>query len=218
MIEDDVELAQVVADALELEGHSVEHVTDGADGFDRIVHYHFDLAVVDRALPTMDGLEICRQYRAKNGAVPILFLTGKDAVVDKTAGLDAGADDYLTKPFAMPELSSRVRALLRRPGSLTAASISAGDLTLTLATGKLEREGTEIPLLAKELQLLSFFMRNPNRYYTSSDLLEKLWKSDSESTEEAVKQTVSRLRKKIDEPGKDSRITTTRNLGYKFEL
>lgn len=215
LVDDDVVLSQLVTDSLELANFTVEYVSDGTDGYDRLRHYQFDLAILDINLPGMDGVEICRKYRSGGGMVPILMLTGRGAVEERTTGLDSGADDYLTKPFAVPELISRVRALLRRPKAMSSEVFTMGNLSLDTRTAEAKVSGQLIKLLPKELALLTFFMRNPNRVFSATELLESVWSSESDATEVAVSQCILRLRKKIDD-APQSKIITIKGIGYKF--
>lgn len=215
LVDDDVELSRLVADALELANHVVEYVDNGQEGFDRLKLYQYDLAILDVSMPGMDGVEVCRQYRDRGGSIPILMLTGRSAIEERTLGLDSGADDYLTKPFAVPELLSRVRALLRRPAAITSEILEAENLRLDVRSAQLTKAGDPVKLLPKELALLTFFMRNPNRVFSAAELLEKVWSAESDATEVAVSQCLLRLRKKIDD-GDVSKITTIKGIGYKF--
>ena len=215
LVDDDVELSRLVADALELANHVVEFVDHGQEGFDRLKLYQYDLAILDVNMPGMDGVEVCRQYRDRGGSIPILMLTGRSAIEERTLGLDSGADDYLTKPFAVPELLSRVRALLRRPAAITSEIFEAKDLRLDVRSAQLTKGGEPVKLLPKELALLTFFMRNPNRVFSAAELLEKVWSAESDATEVAVSQCILRLRKKIDD-GEISNIATIKGIGYKF--
>lgn len=215
LVDDDVELSRLVIDALELSNYVVEYVDNGQEGFDRLKLYQYDLAILDVNMPGMDGVEVCRQYRDRGGSIPILMLTGRSAIEERTLGLDSGADDYLTKPFAVPELLSRLRALLRRPAAITSEILEAKDLRLDVRAAQLTKGGEPVKLLPKELALLSFFMRNPNCIFSAAELLEKVWSAESDATEVAVSQCILRLRKKIDD-GEISNIATIKGIGYKF--
>lgn len=218
LAEDDKVVAESVADALELDHHAVESVDSGIEAADRLKLYEYDLAILDRGLPGIDGLEILRKYRAGGGSVPILILTGKNEVHHRIEGLNSGADDYLGKPFSMDELLARVRTLLRRPANVTSDDIKIGTLTVHLRKSTATRDdGEEIALLAKELAVLEFLLKHRGQRFTVSELLNRVWKSESDSTEDAVRQCMVRLRKKIDRPGEESLINTARNLGYMIE-
>lgn len=216
LVDDDVQLAQLVSDSLELAKFVVDYASDGTDGYDRLRLYQYELAILDVNLPGMSGVEICRQYRERGGMIPILMLTGRTAISERTEGLDSGADDYLTKPFAVPELLSRVRALLRRPAALASEVLESRGLRLDVRSAVVTRDGAPLSLLPKELALLTFFMRNPGRVFSTADLLERVWSSESDATEVAVSQCILRLRKKIDDSQLQSKIETIRGVGYKF--
>ncbi|MBN9396597.1 MAG: response regulator transcription factor [Candidatus Melainabacteria bacterium] len=216
LVDDDVQLAQLVSDSLELAKFVVDYAPDGTEGYDRLRLYQYELAILDVNLPGMSGVEICRQYRERGGMIPILMLTGRTAISERTEGLDSGADDYLTKPFAVPELLSRVRALLRRPAALASEVLEVRGLRLDVRSAVVTRDGAPLSLLPKELALLTFFMRNPGRVFSAADLLERVWSSESDATEVAVSQCILRLRKKIDDSQPQSKIETIRGVGYKF--
>jgi DNA-binding response OmpR family regulator len=216
LIEDDHNTIQAVSDFLGVaNNYTIECVKAGKEGLDRLQLYQYDLAIVDWSLPEMTGLEICSTYRANGGAVPILMLTGKDAISDKVLGLDAGADDYLTKPFSLAELTARVRALLRRPPENVKAILQVGNLVFDTKTLQVTKIQKEISLLPKELVLLEFFMRHPDQYFTAATLLNRLWSSESDSTEQAVRQAIVRLRRKIEDDGEEL-LVTSKGLGYKL--
>src|ERR1700733_3640440 len=216
LIEDDDNTIQAVSDFLGVaNNYTIESVNSGKEGLDRLQLYEYDLAIIDWSLPEMTGLQICSTYRAKGGLVPILMLTGKTAVSDKVDGLDAGADDYLTKPFSLPELTARVRALLRRPRETVKEMLQVGNLVFDTKTCQVTKAGKEISLLPKELVLLEFFMRHPDQYFTAETLLNRLWSSESDSTEQAVRQGIVRLRRKIEDEG-EALLVTSKGLGYKL--
>ncbi len=217
LVEDDPTVAQAVVDALEFERHLVECFMDGNEGFERLTAFQYDLAVLDWGLPGKQGVDICREYRAKGGKTPILMLTGKGEIENKLAGFDSGADDYLPKPFNLRELLARVKALLRRPEGVHTDVIDVRGHKLNLNLGKVTVHDREVALLAKEMALLEFLMRHQDRIFTVDELLDRVWQSDSESSEDAVRQCVTRLRKKIDVEGQPSLITTVKGLGYKID-
>ena len=216
VVEDDHLVADAVIEGLNLANHTVEWTTLGKEALDRLRLYDYDLIVLDLNLPDMHGLDVCREFRSRGGNLPILMLTGLSTLPQKEEGLDAGADDYLTKPFAVRELTARVRALLRRPPQQLPDVLRAGDLILDVAQVKLTRDGGEITLQPKEFALLEFLMRHTNQVFGVQELLNRLWSSESDSSELAVRQTITRLRKKIDKAGADSVIVTVTGLGYKI--
>lgn len=218
VVEDDTQVAVVVQEALESNNHVVDWVADGSDGLERISHYPYDLAIVDWNLPGLTGLEILKTYRESGGKMPILFLTGQSDVPNRVEALNLGADDYLIKPFAYAELMARIRALLRRPQQVQQKVIEAREISLDLNTCSVTRCGESVSLAPSEFALLELFMKNPGRLFSSKELLDRVFTLDSDATDEAVRQRILRLRKKIDVDGKESLIKTVKGLGYKLEM
>lgn len=216
LVEDDQQLSDMVRTALLFEHHVIDALANGAEGFSHLSMNPYDLVILDWGLPDMTGIDICRKFRARGGLTPILMLTGKDTVTDKESGLDAGADDYLTKPFHMKELMARVRALLRRPGAMMENVIKAGNLTLDTQKHRAYLNGEPLSLVPKEYALLEFFMRHPGRVFTAEALLEHVWPTDSDSTSLAVRTTMKRLRKKIDPEG--VLLKTEHGVGYILDV
>ncbi|MGH9551128.1 MAG: response regulator transcription factor, partial [Terriglobales bacterium] len=177
----------------------------------------YDVLIVDWGLPDASGLEICKQYREKGGSAAVLLLTGKGAVTDKEQGLDAGADDYLTKPFHPRELSARLRALLRRPRELQDNILQVGSLVLDPQGARVTKDGKEINLLPKEFALLEFLMKHPNQVFAADVLLDKVWSKESENSPDTVRVHITKLRSKIDTEGEPSIIRTMHRVGYKLE-
>lgn len=217
VVEDDKNIAENLVDHLRAERHVVEHVEDGNAAVEMLAAYGFELIILDVQLPGLTGFEICRRFRERGGNTPILMLTGKADLADKMQGLDSGADDYLTKPFDLPELSARIRALLRRPPALRGNELTTQDLTLDTQSAQVSRGGKAIRLLPKEFQLLEFLLRHKNQVYSVEALLDQIWHSESDSSPDAVRQVISRLRTKIDVEGQPSTITTVVGLGYTIE-
>ncbi len=216
LVEDDPKLATVVQEALSAEGHVVDHTLEGEDALYRLKFFHYDLAVVDWTLPDITGVEVCKGYRDHGGQIPILFLTGRTNTDDKLEAFDTGADDYLTKPFHYKELLARVRALLRRPTELEEKKIVIGNLELNVVTQVVSRGGVAIELSPSELTLLELFMKNPERTFSSQQLLDRVFTTESDATDIAVRQRILRLRNKIDIEGQPSLIKTLKGLGYKM--
>ncbi|HEY9869618.1 MAG TPA: response regulator transcription factor [Candidatus Obscuribacterales bacterium] len=214
IVEDDKQLCGLLVDWLTGEGHTPDVVYKGTDGAERLRFYKYDLVILDWALPDLAGPDLCRQYRSRGGQTPILMLTGKREVEDKEIGLDAGADDYLTKPFHMKELSARLRALLRRAPAVSATVLTAGDLTLDPKSRKVLLNGQEVSLQPREFALLEFLMRHPNQPFSSEALLDRVWSSESDASPDTVRIHIMRLRNKIDVPGKESMIRTLHRVGY----
>lgn len=217
IVEDDVGLSKMVRDWLTFEHHMVETANNGRDGLERLQVYEYDLVILDWELPEMTGVEILRELRGRGVSTPVLMLTGKSSVNDKEEGLDAGADDYLTKPFHMKELSARVRSVLRRAGGNVSNVLKVKDMELDPSSFRATRGGKEIQLLPKEFAMLEFLMRHANQVFSAEALLSRVWASESEVTVDAVSTCIKRLRKKIDQPETDSFIRTVHGVGYKVE-
>ncbi|MBZ0189802.1 MAG: response regulator transcription factor [Candidatus Obscuribacterales bacterium] len=218
VIEDDPQVSSVVEEALCSSNHIVEVIDDGVDGLERLTYYHYDMAIVDWVLPGLTGIEICQRYRNAGGQIPVLFLTGQSDVPNKVQAFDSGADDYLTKPFSFSELMARVRALLRRPPALAEKILSAASIRMDLTTCMVSLDQAPVNLAPSEFALLELFMKNPGRLFSSDELLNRVFKTESEATDEAVRQRVLRLRKKIGGDAKVGPIKTVKGLGYKFEI
>lgn len=216
IVEDDQLTSSMIRDWLEYEHYMVEEVHTGQEAITLLKTYPYDLVILDWELPELSGIGILKEFRAYGGKIPILLLTGKRETAQKEEGLDAGADDYLTKPFDVKELSARVRALLRRPPALSPTLMSHGNITLELKTCRVTCRGKEVKLLPTEYALLEFFMRHPNQVFSTETLLNNVWKSDSEATGLAVRTYITRLRKKLDIEGQPSIISTVYGLGYKL--
>jgi DNA-binding response OmpR family regulator len=218
VVEDEKPVSEVIHEWLTMEHHAVEVIDDGQEALNRLKVYSYDLIVLDLNLPGVPGIELLRSFRARGGTTPVLLLTGKGAIDDKERGLDAGADDYLTKPFHGRELSARIRALLRRPSNVVGDVLHFGEITLDRGSYKATLQGKDLKLVPSEFALLEFLMRNPNRVFSPEELLNKVWADDSEATVGAVTTCVKRLRKKIDIDDAPSIICTVHGVGYKLAL
>lgn len=215
MVEDEPRLRDLLARNLIREGYDVEAVGDGYEGFERARTAAHDLLVLDVMLPTMSGLEISMRLRRQKVAIPILMLTARDAVDDRVAGLDAGADDYLVKPFAFPELAARVRALLRRKGDDAASSaLRVADLVLDRMKREAVRGTRRIELTAREFSLLEYLMKNAGRVVTRDQILNAVWPGDYEGSSNVVDTYVHYLREKLEHRGSTPLIRTVRGVGY----
>jgi two-component system OmpR family response regulator len=215
LAEDDERIGAFVHQGLTQEGHVVDWVRRGDDGFDRLCGGNFDVAILDVMLPGRTGLEVVRDVRRRKLATPILILSARDAVVDRVAGLEAGADDYLTKPFSFAELSARLQALVRRAQvSPDAYRLEYADLTLDLRTRKVTRSGQSLTLQAKEFSLLEYLMRNAERVLSKTMILEQVWEYGFDPQTNVVDVLVSRLRSKVDKDFAVKLIHTLRGAGY----
>ena len=215
MVEDERKVANFVSQGLQEEGHTVEVAKDGESALDLLRHSPpYDLIVLDVMLPRLDGFGVLRAARAARVTSPVLMLTARDAVVDKVAGLDAGADDYLTKPFSFDEFLARVRALLRRADGRREPVLRLADLTLDPATRAVTRGGRRIELTAREHALLEYFLRNPGRVLTRPMLAEHVWGLAFDPESNVVDVYVGYLRRKLDGPGEARLLHTVRGVGY----
>jgi DNA-binding response OmpR family regulator len=216
VVEDEAGLAQAIARGLRDEHHTVDVASDGRQGLTAVTTGVYDLVVLDLMLPRLDGLELCRRTRAGRNSLPILILTARDTTRDVVQGLDAGANDYLTKPFAFEELLARVRALLRGASGQT-SKLQAGPLTLDMTSHRAFYSGRELELTAKEYQLLETFMIRPRRILSKAQLTEILWDWDHEPSSNTIEVHVSSLRRKLEAEGAGKMIRTLRGRGYTLE-
>ncbi len=218
VVEDDKKLSAAVCDCLLLEKHTVEATHDGYDALNLLQLSNYDLVVLDIMLPGINGIEICKKLRDAQKLTAVLMLTGRDTVPQKEEGFDAGADDYLTKPFHVRELIARVRALLRRAAHpIVQNELRAGDVVLDLSTHRTLRGGEEIHLAPKEFALLEFLMRNKGTIFSGESILARVWPADNDTSTEMIRAYVKRLRKKLDVEGKQSIIRTVHTIGYTVE-
>jgi two-component system OmpR family response regulator len=216
VVDDEPALSELLSMALRYEGWDVRTAGDGLAAVRVARDFRPDAVVLDMMLPDLDGLEVLRRLRADGGDVPVLFLTAKDAVEDRVAGLTAGGDDYVTKPFSLEEVVARLRALVRRTAVLVGDSdsvLTVGDLTLDEDSHEVFRDGDPIRLTATEFELLRYFMRNPRRVLTKAQILDRVWNYDFGGQANVVELYVSYLRKKID-AGRTPMIHTLRGAGY----
>ncbi|TYL51829.1 response regulator transcription factor [Nocardioides sp. BGMRC 2183] len=216
VVDDEINIAELVAMALRYEGWTVETAHTGGEAVARAKAIEPDVIVLDMMLPDFDGMEVLRRTRAAAPTVPVLFLTARDAVEDRVAGLTAGGDDYVTKPFSLEEVVARLRALVRRAGvaaERTDSTLVVGDLTLDEDSHEVFRAGEPINLTATEFELLRFLMRNPRRVLSKAQILDRVWNYDFGGQANVVELYVSYLRKKID-AGREPMIHTMRGAGY----
>ena len=216
VVEDEAELADFVVRGLREEGFTVELAAHGDAAWDEMQAGTWDLIVLDWWLPAMDGLALLRRFRECGGVTPVLFLTARDAVADRVKGLDGGADDYLCKPFAFDELLARVRALIRRRDRLPDLVISRGDVTIDLATQRVQRAGHPLDLTAKELALLTFFLRHPGQVLSRTRIYDHVWDENYDGLSNTLEVHVMELRRKLEAHG-PRLIQTLRGRGYLFD-
>ena len=216
VVDDEVNLAELLTMALKYEGWEVRMAHTGSKAVSTAKEFRPDAVVLDWMLPDFDGLEVLKRMRAADADVPVLFLTARDSVEDRVAGLTAGGDDYVTKPFSLEEVVARLRGLMRRAGAQAAASSSllqVGDLSLDEDSHEVRRAGDQINLTATEFELLRYLMRNPKRVLSKTQILDRVWNYDFGGQANVVELYVSYLRKKVD-AGREPMIHTMRGAGY----
>jgi DNA-binding response OmpR family regulator len=220
LADDEPDIVTPVGYALRADGFDVDAVTDGEQALEAARAGDYDLVILDVMMPKLQGTEVCRQLRAES-IVPIIMLTAKDAEIDRVLGLELGADDYVTKPFSVRELASRIRAVLRRRDLERSASaesvLHAGDITVDLASHRVSVAGRDVRLTPSEFKVLALLVREPNRVFSRWQIMEHLWEATYVGTARAADVHVSNLRRKIeDQPGRPRRIVTVREAGYKL--
>ena len=216
VVEDETRMASLLKRALEEEGHAVDVAAGGADGLWLATENPYGAIVLDVMLPDFDGFELCRRIRGNGQWVPVIMLTARDSVGDRVRGLDAGADDYLVKPFSLAELAARLRALARRDDRPRPVVLAEGDLSLDPAAKRAWRAGTELHLSPKEFTLLELFLRHPGDVLTRSRIIEAVWDFAYGGGSNVVDQYVNYLRRKIDTPFGRHDIETVRGMGYRL--
>lgn len=219
VVDDEVDLAEAIATSLRRDGYAVDVVFSGADALERLGHTPYDLITLDLNLGDLDGAEICRLIRTDSrfdAATRVLMVTARDTIADRVAGLDHGADDYLVKPFALPELSARVRSLMRRQASSTDAVMRVGDIELHAANHSVTVAGDELSLAAKEFALLRYFMTNAGAVLSQEHLLEHVWDEMADPFTSTVRVTVGTLRRKLTAALGESPIETIIGAGYRL--
>ena len=217
VLEDDEQLSEIIVDALRAQRHTVETARDGETGWDLIELLPIDLVVLDILLPGLTGVEFCQRLRSQGFQIPVLMLTSRDTSEDKVLGLDVGADDYVVKPFDLPELMARVRAMLRRGGSAP-PMLQWGNLLLDPVSVTVMYRGRPVKLTAKEFGLLELLLRNPQQVFSRSVLLDRLWTFDDPPNEDAVKALIKRLRQKLVRMGAAPDIVeTVYGVGYRLK-
>ena len=217
LVEDHGDLAETIIDFLETSGATVDYASDGRTGMHVAQTQTFDIILLDVNLPGMDGIELCTQLREQHGSsVPILMLTARDELADKLAGFEAGADDYLVKPFDLPELVARAASLIRRNrGRMTAAKLDVGDLTLDPATGIVTRQGRKLSLTPAGFQILEKLMANTPNIVSRADIEAALW-GDEPPASDALRSQIYKLRQQVDKPFGSSLIHTSKKSGFRI--
>lgn len=218
VVEDEPKIARAIKKGLEQETFAVDICMDGDEGLRYALDEPYDVIILDRMLPQMDGLTVCKELRAAGNQTPVLFLTAKDKVADRVDGLNAGADDYLIKPFAFEELLARVRSLLRRPSQVVSPVLTCEDLALNSQTFEVTRAGTTIQLTQREFALLEYLLRTKGVTVTKDNIIAHVWDYDADVLPNTVEVYMGYLRNKVDKPFKKSPplIHTVRGFGYKL--
>ena len=216
LVEDDTNLAFLVKMQLEQGRHLVDHVDTGLTAISQLRMASYELVILDWMLPDISGIDMCRQYRGSGGRTPILMLTARGAIEDKATGLNAGADDYLVKPFHPVELNARVQALLRRPQSYAGKVLTVRDIELDTEACRVFRAAQEVDLTSKEFSLLELLMRYPNQSFSLETILSRVWQSDSSASVDTVRTHMKTLRRKLGDSEENGIIRTKRGAGYRI--
>ena len=217
LVDDDIFLCKTVAALLQHENHVIETVNHGEEGLDRIAYEHYDLIILDWELPDLEGVEILKRYRSSGGMKPILMLTGKNTSRDKVAGLDAGADDYIAKPFDSDEFLARIRALVRRQPLTRSTVLKYKNIELDTTNDSVLIDGVEKEFYPVEVALLKLFITSPGTKFAPGVILDRLWSSESETTASSIKTYIARLRQRLELYHAQLEIKNTKKVGYFIE-
>ena len=217
LVEDDRELSNVITKALSIDKYNVDNAYDGIEALDFLEISKYDLIIMDIMMPRLNGYETLKEIRRRKNNIPVMMLTAKSLVDDKVLSLDAGADDYLTKPFQLKELLARIRALLRRKGT-DLQDYEYNDISLDQNTYEVKCNGKSVRLTSKEYQLLELFIRNPKNYFSADDILLRVWEYDSEVDVSVIWVFISQIRKHLASIGSNTTIKASRGIGYHLEV
>jgi len=217
LVEDDRELSNVITKALSIDKYNVDNAYDGIEALDFLEISKYDLVIMDIMMPRLSGYETLKEIRRRKNNIPVMMLTAKSLVDDKVLSLDAGADDYLTKPFQLKELLARIRALLRRKGT-DLQDYEYNDISLDQNTYEVKCNGKSVRLTSKEYQLLELFIRNPKNYFSADDILLRVWEYDSEVDVSVIWVFISQIRKHLASIGSNTTIKASRGIGYHLEV
>ncbi|MCQ2981815.1 MAG: response regulator transcription factor [Treponemataceae bacterium] len=217
LVEDEKHLSRALSEIFKRNSYLVDAVYDGEEALRLVKEGVYDVIVLDIMIPKIDGIQVLEQIRGSGNNVPVLLLTAKDEIEDKVRGLDAGADDYVTKPFVTEELLARIRSLSRRRGDVQGKDYVVGDLTLVVRRHELRYGGNSVKLSLKEYQIMEYFMRNPYQIVTKERIIEKIWGGDSDAEYNNVEVYISFIRKKLASIGSQTEIVTSRGSGYSLE-
>jgi len=217
VVEDEIKITRFIKKGLEMEHYTVDTAYDGKEALEKTELNNYDLIILDIMLPKINGIEVCKKIREKKIETPIIMLTARDTIEDRIKGLDAGADDYLIKPFAFGELVARIRALLRREKTVKTTKLQVDDLVLNPATHEVYRGNKEISLSSKEYRLLDYMLRRPNNVCTRTMIGEHIWGYNFTDDSNVIDVYISYLRRKIDYGFRNKLIHTVRDVGYKIQ-
>lgn len=216
VVEDNADLSENIRDLLESHQYNVDCAMDGIEALGYLRAYEYDVIVLDWVLPKMTGIEIVKQFRAQGGVTPVIMLTGRRDIEDKESGFDAGADDYLTKPFELRELAVRIKSLIRRAPNASAPTdcLSIGDVVLNKETKLVTKNGKDLKLMPKDFAILELFLTYPNKVFSAEALIDRIWSSSTDASPDVVRKHINRIRTQIDSEGQASFIRTVHGVGY----